>query len=445
MSLPPQLHTHFTYQAQTDSGQRMSGVVEAPGTDAAVAYLEALRLRVISIEPLNRDPNRVSAADTGGNGDTAAAATAAAGTARPLRGEDFVAFNQQLAHLTKAGLPVERGLRLIAADMRRGKLARTVNQVAEELERGTPLPEAFDKHRDKFPPLYGRLVEAGVKTGNLSGVLLNLGQHLHLVQRLRGALWRAVTYPAAVFVGLLLVLTFLGVTVVPQFETLYEEMFADAKPRFDWRSQTYEPKPTIPPVTLALFAASRAAPAVMVALLALVAGVPLAWAALRAAGRGGWLVDRLVLPLPLVGPVLRNNLAARWCDAVRLGVSAGLDLPAAIRLAGDATDSPRLRREGEALVALLEAGQPLAAATAARRRVLPATVPAAIELASGHHDLPHTLQTLAEMFQRQAEARLAAIPAVLTPMLLILISVVIGFVIAGLLLPMTTLLRNLGA
>ena len=60
-------------------------------------------------------------------------------------------------------------------------------------------------------------------------------------------------------------------------------------------------------------------------------------------------VERLVLPLPLVGPVLRANLAARWCDAVRLGTQAGLDLPTAIGLAQDATRSGRLAKDGKAM------------------------------------------------------------------------------------------------
>ena len=96
------------------------------------------------------------------------------------------------------------GLRLIAADLRGGggALSRTVEQVAAELERGTPLPEAFEKYKGQFPSLYGRLVGAGVRAGNLPGVLFNLGRHLELVQRLREALWRSLAYPLAILVGL---------------------------------------------------------------------------------------------------------------------------------------------------------------------------------------------------------------------------------------------------
>ena len=71
-------------------------------------------------------------------------------------------FNQQLAQLAGAGLPVEQGLRLVAQEMRRGSMRRTIDLVAAELESGKTLPEAVAAHRDKFPPLYSELIDAGI-------------------------------------------------------------------------------------------------------------------------------------------------------------------------------------------------------------------------------------------------------------------------------------------
>src|SRR6266536_34403 len=102
----------FAYQAQTTDGQAIAGTIDAPALEHASRLLDAMSLRVLSIEPVSRPRGKA------------------------LGGEDFMAFNQQLAQLTAAGLPVERGLKLIAGDIRSGRLARTIQQVAEELERG---------------------------------------------------------------------------------------------------------------------------------------------------------------------------------------------------------------------------------------------------------------------------------------------------------------------
>lgn len=392
----------------------MSGTLEAYDMETAVERLGALRIRVIDIRPADSAPAPGAGAAGGGAGTLV----------RPLRGEEFIAFNEQLAHLARAGLPLEHGLRMVATDLRRGRLAKTVAAVAEELERGTPLGQAFDTHKCRFPALYGRLVEAGVRSGNLAGVLLGLGRYLELTQRLRGTLWRALSYPLMVTVALLIVLVFLGQYVLPGFRTIFDDFNL-----------------SLPLPTEILLGLTGAVPVLLGLIVLIVLGGPLLWGALKVSRLDRPAVDRLVLPLPLVGPVVRLSLVARWVDALRLGASAGMDLPAALALAGDATGSPALRDDGRRLTELIEHGHPLGHAP--RLRVLPATVPAAIDLAAGHHDLPTTLATLSDMYQRQAEARLASVPAILTPLAMILIAAVIAFVIAGLMLPLISLLDGI--
>ena len=392
----------FTYEAQTDDGRRLAGTIEATDAEAALDRLHAMRLRVIAVTPASQ---RVRS--------------------KALRGSDFLAFNQQLAQLTAAGMPLERGLRLIAGDIRSRRLKVTIERLASELESGTPLDQAFEKHREKFPPLYGRLVRAGVKSGDLSAVLLGLGRHLELVQRLRDVLWRALSYPLMVLVAMGFLLSFLGIVVLPRFVDVYSGL-----------------KVPLPGVTLVLLQVSRAAPVLLAITLAGLIGGPIVWRILQWLGYSGAVVERLVVPLPLVGPVLRANMAARWCDAVRLGVQAGLDLPGAIELAEDATRSGRLARDGRAMIDALAVGKPL---TDARTGILPATVPATIQFASGYHDLGPTLQSLSEMYQRQAELRLNAIPEILTPLMVVLIAVLIGFVIVALMAPFIALLNGMSA
>jgi type II secretory pathway component PulF len=393
--------TTFAYQAQTADGQRLTGTIEALNAEEAAQRLEAMRLRVVEIGPAQRPPR----------------------SGRPLRGDDFAAFNQQLAQLAAAGMPVEHGLRLIAADLRKGRLARTVEQLAAELERGTPLDQAFDKFQGQFPPLYGRLVAAGVTSGNLSGVLLNLGRHLDTVERLRNVLWRTLAYPMFVVLALGFLLTFLGMVVLPQFQHVYADFHIQ-----------------LPVVTDALLEAGRFAPALLVLLLIVIVGAPILWATARALGFGEAIVERVALPLPLVGPVLKNNLLARWCDAVKIGVDAGLDLPAAMALAGDATRSRRLIKDGQALAAALASGMPL---TAVEPLLLPRTIPSALQFGSAYHDLGTMLASLSDLYQRQAELRLASLPQVLTPILVLLIALFVGFVIFALLAPLVALLESL--
>jgi type IV pilus assembly protein PilC len=164
------------------------------------------------------------------------------------------------------------------------------------------------------------------------------------------------------------------------------------------------------------------------------------WWLVRLAGYEPVLVEMLVLPLPVVGRVMRANLLARWCDALKLGVEAGLDLPAALSLTGDAVDTPGLREDTRQLVALVEGGKPLDALHT--RRLMPATVTAAIDLSAQRGALPATLESLARMYQEQAELRLGTLQAFLTPVLLCGLAVVIGYIVLSLFLPLVKLMQS---
>jgi type IV pilus assembly protein PilC len=392
-------HDTFAYIAQTFDGQSMTGTIDATDLDDAAKRLSNLRLRVMHLTAARR-PAR----------------------AKPLSGPDFAAFNQQLAQLSAAGLPIEQGLRLIAEDLRHGGLAQSVRDVSAELERGVPLGEAFKLHEKQFPTLYGTLIDAGVRSGNLPAVLLNVGRHLELVARLRAEIWRALAYPLTVLAGLLIVLIFLGHFVLPQFQEMYRKWYAP-----------------LPAITQCLFVVARWTPVIMIIAACAFVGLPLLWALLRALRLDRAAAD-LALPVPMIGSILRKNLIARWCDAMKVSIQAGLDLGAAVDLSCDVVGSPALRRDCAKIHAQLASGQELDRASV-RTRVLPLTVLAVVQLSAHRSDLPGSLQTLATMYQQQAEMRLASLQAVLTPALIIGVALMVGFAILGLFAPMISIFR----
>src|SRR5439155_11309650 len=133
----------------------------------------------------------------------------------------------------------------------------------------------------------------------------------------------------------------------------------------------------LPAVTQLLLGLPRLMPLFIAIAAVLFIGIPILWQVFRMIGWDRAIIDYVVLPMPLIGSVLRRNLVARWCDAVRLGVQSGLDLPAAMELAGEAVGSPLLRCDGYELSAAVQAGEtPDRVST----RMLPATVAAAMTL-----------------------------------------------------------------
>jgi type IV pilus assembly protein PilC len=392
----------FQYIAINPAGESIIGTINGTGLPQARAQLESLSLQIQSI----------SAVDSSAK-------------IKPLSSSDFASFNQYLAQLTSSGMPLEQGLRLIATDLKSGRLADATRQLADDLDRGQSLSEAFGKHRSQFPPLYGNLVDAGIKANNLPAMLFNLGRHLELVNRLRGALWKAFAYPAAVTAAFFLLLTFLCVFVMPKLQEIFKG--------YGMR---------LPVVTQIILVVASLLPAILI-ILGCVAGVIIllmVFSSFSATVREP--LRAVAFRLPLVGPILRSNLIARWCDAVQLGVAAGLDLPGAIQLATTAVDVPRLRSDAQQLTDALTAGQPLS--NIDRPRILPATIPAVMQLASTHGNLPESLAGLAHMYQQEAELRLTALPSIIVPILITILAMMVGFVIIAMFAPLVALLQSLG-
>ena len=236
------------------------------------------------------------------------------------------------------------------------------------------------------------------------------------------ALWRAAAYPLTVLAGVMFVLIFLGHFVLPQFAAMYRH----------W----YQP---LPGITVALFDLAQFTPVILVVAIVLFVGLPILWALLRATHLDRAAAD-LALPIPLVGTVLKRNLIARWCDALRLAVESGMDLPAAIKLSCDVVGSPALKRDGAEIVAHLTAGRFLDQLPK-QPHIIPTSVLAVVQLSSDKNDLPNSLETLATMYQQQADLRLASLQAALTPMLLLLVAGLIAVVILGLFAPMISIFR----
>lgn len=388
----------FAYTAQGFDGQPMNGTIEAADLESATKQLRSLQLRIVQISPVT------------------------AQRPRALSGADFAAFNQQLANLSAAGLPIEHGLRLIAEDLRHGGLAQSVRDVASELERGTPLGEAFHKHQRQFPPLYGAIVDAGVRAGNLPHVLLNVGRHLELVARLRATLWKSAAYPLMVLAGLFVVLVFIGQVVLPKFTEMYHGLLVE-----------------LPGITLLVFGAARFAPALLVLGLAVFLGSPVLALALRVMNLDRSAKD-LLIPLPIIGPVLRRNLIARWCDAMKLGIQANMDLPAAVEMAGRVVGSPSVQRDAARIIARIASGEPLDR-NVGKLWVIPPPVLSVIQFAAERNDLPASLETLSRMYEQQAEMRLSSLQTVLMPLLLMCVALMVAITIIGLFAPIISLFQ----
>lgn len=355
---------------------------------------------------------------------------------------DLLAFNQHLAALATAGLPLEAGLRLAAQDARSSRVKRAISSLADDLERGVPLGEAFDRHRGSFPPAYAPLMEAAVATNNLPALLLSLGQHQELTSKLRDNLSRQLAYPMVVLFGVLVVAALIGSFVLPQMMAVYESTAQMARD-YGLRSSPLwggarSPLPQLPFSTTLVMSISPYLPWLAVTGVGLLVLTPVVLRGLKIARLDGVMADAVGMRLPLVGAVLRHSALSRFTDALGVATLAGLDLPRGLRLAGAMVRYPRISADAEQIARSLEAGN---APAAARTTVVPRTTLEAIGASSKSATLGLTLETLALLHRQQAELRAHRVPLVLVPLMMLLLGGLLAVLLAAVLAPLGHMMR----
>lgn len=197
----------FEYNALTSEGRLMKGTIEAGSQDEACGLLKQMQLSVNSVAQAKHEKPKTA-----------------------IGRNEFVLFNQQLASITKAGIPLERGLRELANDVSSRSMRRLVDAIADELEAGVSIEQAFEKRQKHFPPLYGRILKAGVETGRLSEMLTSLNRHLEMATQTRRIIFEAISYPAVILTLASMILTGVFLFIVPQFESVLTEMTGDRLP-----------------------------------------------------------------------------------------------------------------------------------------------------------------------------------------------------------------------
>jgi general secretion pathway protein F len=130
--------------------------------------------------------------------------------------DQFIALNDELAALVRAGFPLERGLRELGRDIP-GALGDTVNVLATRLNHGETLPQALAAEQHRFPGVYRAVVQAGLKAGRLSAALEGLASFARSYADVRRSIGMALIYPLIVLMMAYGLLLFFLLRIVPMF------------------------------------------------------------------------------------------------------------------------------------------------------------------------------------------------------------------------------------
>src|SRR5437588_1762109 len=228
---------------------------------------------------------------------------------KPIKPQEFMVWNRELAALLKAGLPLLQAMDLMLERMSNQHFRDVLIDIRDRVKSGQDLSDAFAAHADLFPRLFPSTLKAGEKSGELEQVIRRFIRYMKLVLDARRRVVSALVYPAVLVCLSIGMIAIMAVYVVPKFMSFFTELGTDL--------------PLITQVVLSVSQFStRNWPII---LLGLVVG----FFALRSWGNtetGRLALDRLKLRVPFLGPVLHRFAMSEFCRSLSTLLSGGIPL-----------------------------------------------------------------------------------------------------------------------
>ena len=341
---------------------------------------------------------------------------------RRLKTRDFLVFNQELATLLRAGLPLVQSLDILRQRVDDAGLKAVLNDVHDRVRAGAALSEAFEAQGNMIPGMYTASLLAGEKSGGLEDVIRRYVAYVKVIASVKRKTVSAMVYPMILLTLSTIVVAIIVLRVVPEFEGFYRGFGAE-----------------LPIATRMIVAVSQFLRTYILFLaLAIGGAVGGGWYWLRRPGRGAML-DRLILRVPVAGTIAGRFATAQLTRTLATLLGGGIPLVNALDVASNALGNRFFADQLTLVGQRVREGESLAAALA-ERGVFPTVALKMVEVGESTGALQEMLTSVADFFDEEIDTQLGRFITIIEPALL----VIMGIVIAGLLLALYMPLLQLG-
>lgn len=331
---------------------------------------------------------------------------------RRISQREFIVFNQELATLLKAGMPLVQSLDILRQRVASPVFKAVLDDVHQRVRAGASLSESFEAHGHLFPGVYTASLFAGEKSGSLEQVLRRYVTYVKVIGTVKRRTISALFYPAVLVVLSLIVVSIIVLRVVPEFADFYAGFNAQ-----------------LPLATRMIVAVSAAVGRYWLLIGAGLVGLGvLGWGGFKQPAQRLRL-DRLLLRLPMVGPTALKFATSQIARTLATLLGGGIPLVNALETASRSTANRYLGQELRVVVQRVREGQALAGAMKASG-TFPDVALKMVEVGEATGALQDMLNSLSDFYDEEIDTNLGRFVTLIEPVLLI----AMGIVIAGLLL-----------
>ena len=337
---------------------------------------------------------------------------------KSIKPRDIAIFTRQLATMMKAGVPLLQSFDIVGRGNPNGSVTKLLNDVRTDVETGTSLSAAFRKYPMHFNALYCNLVEAGEAAGILESLLDRLAIYMEKTEAIKSKIKSALMYPISVVIVAFVVVAVIMIFVIPSFKSVFSSFGADL------------PAPTLMVIAISEFFVSYW----WLIFGGIGGGVYFFLQAWKRNEKMQKVMDRLLLKVPVFGPLIEKSCIARWTRTLSTMFAAGVPLVEALDSVGGASGNSLYADATEKIQQEVSTGTSLTAAMG-NANLFPTMVLQMCSIGEESGSIDHMLGKAADFYEAEVDEMVAGLSSLMEPIIIVFLGTIIGGIVVSMYLP----------
>jgi len=385
---------NFTWVGQDKTGKTVRGEMRASGEAQVNATLRRQGIKVVEVKKQKL------------------------GGGKSITDKDITFFTRQLATMMKSGVPLLQAFDIVGKGHSNPRVARLLMDIKTEVETGSSLKQAFEKHPLYFDALYCNLIGAGEAAGILDSLLDRLATYKEKILAIKSKIKAALFYPLSIIVVAFVITAIIMIFVIPAFKQVFTSFGAD-----------------LPGPTLFVMAVSDFFVQYWYAIFGGIfgAGYAFFWTWKRSE-KMQIFMDRLMLRIPVFGDLVRKSSIARWTRTLSTMFAAGVPLVEALDSVAGASGNHEYFVATKKIQSEVATGSSLTSAMQGTD-VFPNMVIQMVAIGEESGALDSMLSKVADYFEQEVDDAVEALSSLMEPMIMVVLGTLIGGMVIAMYLP----------
>jgi len=337
-------------------------------------------------------------------------------------------FTRQFSVMLDAGLPLVQCLEILGQQQDNKHFQKVIFQTRADVEAGMTLADAMARHPKVFEPLYTNMVAAGETGGILDIILQRLSTFLEKMVKLKSDVKSALIYPIAVIVIAIIVISVIMIVVIPAFKNIFEGLLG--------------PGEKLPFLTELVVSMSQFMAGYWWLIAIMVGAATFGLKSWYKTDKGEHVIDRMILNLPILGPIMKKIAIARFSRTLSTLMSSGVPILESLEITARTAGNIIV---GEGILKVragIEQGQTFVEPLRTLD-VFPVMVSQMIGVGEQTGALDAMLSKIADFYEQEVDAAIANLLSLMEPAMILFLGVTIGTIVIAMYLPLFTLIGKL--